>query len=211
MIEKLWRITGEDTLGMVVVGDPEAPQHDIIPVTPVMNTQLDQVVIQYILEPLRLTILDQLDKKIEKSNPEDFYEIYLTIFILLCSIERNAFAQTAFAKRYRYGRRYSNPDLLERYFHAARILLSRFHYVCQGPAALQSDWTDPAVASFAKLDTQQLEFMNETKALIAGQDTSLGNLRETRDYERPLYWCHQLFFANWHHGGPINVTNENTP
>jgi hypothetical protein len=44
-VEKMWRITSEDTLGMAVVSDPEALQFDVIPVTPIMNTQPDQVVI----------------------------------------------------------------------------------------------------------------------------------------------------------------------
>ena len=210
MVEKLWRITGEDTLGTQAVSDSEAPQAGIIPVTPIMNTQLDQVVIQRILEPLRLSMLDELNEKVEQHKPQDFYEIYLTIFVLLCSIERNAFAQTAFAKRYRLGRKFSNPRLLESYFHAARILLSRFHFVCQGSAAMQSDWKSSDVASFANLDEQQLKFMEETKILIAEHCTALGGLRGQQAYERPMYWCHQLFFPDWHHGGPIHISDEIT-
>lgn len=210
MVEKMWRITGEDTLGMNVVSDPEAPHFDIIPVTPIMDTQLDQIVIQYILEPLRQSILDELDTKVRQHKPKDFFETYLTFFILLCSIERNTIAQMAFAKRYRVGRKFSNPRLLESYFHAARILLSRFHFVCQGPAAIESDWTRPEVASFANLDKQQVKFMEETKALIAKQGNTLSLLQEKKEYERPLYWCHQLFFPNWYHGGPIHIPDEIT-
>ncbi|KAL6713797.1 hypothetical protein ACLMJK_008289 [Lecanora helva] len=208
MVEKSWQIVGEDTLGMKTVVDTESPLYNMIPVTPIMNTQLDQIVIQHILEPLRQSILEELNLKVEKGDPRDFYEIYLTIFILLCSIERNAFAQIAFAKRYRFGRKFSNPRLLESYCHAAKILLSRFHFVCQGSAAMQSNWTDEKVKKFAALDKEESMFMESTRSLITEHSTQVKSLQYAKDYDRPLYWCHQLYFPNWHHGGPTHVSDD---
>jgi hypothetical protein len=41
MIEVSWTILGEETLGCSVVSDESNPWNRIVPITPIMNTQLD--------------------------------------------------------------------------------------------------------------------------------------------------------------------------
>jgi hypothetical protein len=98
MIEGPWCISGEETLGIPFMKDPECPRFNMIPITPIMDTQLDQITIQCILEPLRLSLLRELEEKVKLQKPELFFEIFLTVFVLLCSIERNAVAQATFAR-----------------------------------------------------------------------------------------------------------------
>ena len=81
LIEKPWRICGDEKLGMKVTEDPESKWCGRIPVSPVMDTQLDRVVIQNILQPLRQEVLKMLQEKI--SMVRDF----ATIFIMLNSVE----------------------------------------------------------------------------------------------------------------------------
>ena len=61
---------------------------------------------------------------------------------------------------------YSNTQFLEKAFHAAKVILSRFHWVCKGSVPLLLDWDSPATKSMAKLDAAQVEFMKDTQALI---------------------------------------------
>jgi hypothetical protein len=39
-------------------------------------------------------------------------------------------------------------------------------------------------------------------------EASLRDLRERNQYEKPLYWCHQLFFPEWDAGGPLQILDE---
>ncbi|KAH8892135.1 hypothetical protein GQ53DRAFT_863880, partial [Thozetella sp. PMI_491] len=205
LIESQRSICGPDTLGISAVSDPESPRFGVTPIIPIMDTQLDQIIIQEILEPLRSDILSALDKLVEQHRPETFFESYLTVFILLCSIERNTIAQERFARRHRVGRRFSNPPLLETYFHAARIFIAHFHFVCHGSEAIQSDWTSRDIANMANLSPDQLQFMEDTRKLVNEIGSNLTELREKNHYEAPLYWCHQLFFPNWTPGGPLHI------
>lgn len=100
LIEGQRSICGADTLGLEAVSDPESPFFGFIPIVPIMDTQLDQLIIQDTLEPLRLEILQGLERSLLEGNPESFLETYLATFILLSSIEMDATAQIAFAKRH---------------------------------------------------------------------------------------------------------------
>jgi hypothetical protein len=100
MIEKSWKISGEDTLGVPKSEDPQSPYFGLVPTTPMMNAQLDQIFTQCVLRPLKTKLLSDLDLKIRTGNPQDFFEIYLTIFILLCNCESIATAQISFARKF---------------------------------------------------------------------------------------------------------------
>jgi hypothetical protein len=52
-----------------------------------MDTQLDHLVIRTQLIPLSEKCLGGLKKKIENRRRENWLEIYLTMFILLCNVE----------------------------------------------------------------------------------------------------------------------------
>lgn len=74
---------------MQAVCDRNNPWNGIIPVTPIMDQQLDQIIIREILIPWRDSLLRELDRKIydHKKAKENWFEVYLTIFILLNSTE----------------------------------------------------------------------------------------------------------------------------
>ena len=83
VIEIAWEFSGKDTLGTERVIDPANPWFGKLRLPPMMDTQLDQIVIKTILGPLKQRILKLLQKQIEDQKPEKWYETYLTIFILL--------------------------------------------------------------------------------------------------------------------------------
>src|ERR1700742_4988794 len=57
MIELDWRISGLETLGHAPNLDPNCPWFGKVPVTPMMDTHLDQIIIQDFLNPLRRQVL----------------------------------------------------------------------------------------------------------------------------------------------------------
>lgn len=87
LIETPWNICGEETLGIPRVTEADSPWYGTIPVTPIMDTQLDQIVIQSILSPLRKEVLQMLQAKFDKFQPKDWFELFATVFILLNTIE----------------------------------------------------------------------------------------------------------------------------
>lgn len=100
LIEKPWCICGLETLGMLPGSDKESPWYQKIPITPMMDTQLDQIVIKHILQPLRKEVLQMLQTKIERFHNRDWFEIFAVIFILLNTIEKAVAHDHEFATMY---------------------------------------------------------------------------------------------------------------
>ena len=102
MIERTWRISGAETLGLEPVCGTSNPWNGIISVTPIVDQQLDQIVIREILAPCRGQLLRQLNEKIYNYTKaqENWFEVYLTIFILLNNTEVQLAHYLQFARRY---------------------------------------------------------------------------------------------------------------
>lgn len=62
------------------------PYDGFIPVTPIMDTQLDDLVIRDLLVPLTNQFLKRLKAKIDERKPEDWLEIHLAMFVMMSNI-----------------------------------------------------------------------------------------------------------------------------
>jgi hypothetical protein len=80
--------------------DPGSPYHNKVPVTPVMDFQIDSITIHKILLPLRKQVLQELQKKVLENRSKDFMEIFLTMYILLHNIELTIAHDRCFAQRW---------------------------------------------------------------------------------------------------------------
>ena len=116
LIEPPWAISGEDTLGMIKSTDPKSPWYGFIPITPMMDVQLDQIVIQEVLNPLRLKLLTRLDQTIRNHPPEAWFDCYLSIYMLLNHVERAAAHGNYFAKLHGLRVCFGHPDSTPRPF-----------------------------------------------------------------------------------------------
>lgn len=85
---------------MVPNEEKGSPYYGKIPVTPIMDFQIDNITIHQLLIPLRKKLLQELQRKVLNNKPEDFLEIYLTIFILLHNMELTIKHDRWFATRY---------------------------------------------------------------------------------------------------------------
>lgn len=85
---------------MDVCVDMGSPYYGRIPVTPIMDFQLDNITIHYLLVPWKSRILKELQKKILGNRKEDWLEVHLTMFILLNNVERQVKHDNWFARRY---------------------------------------------------------------------------------------------------------------
>ncbi len=71
---------------MIPVDNPNNIFFRKVPVTPIMDTQLDRVVIQTILVPLKHKVLKLLQKTLARGHTS-WFDIFAAVFILLNSIE----------------------------------------------------------------------------------------------------------------------------
>ncbi|KXX78005.1 hypothetical protein MMYC01_201721 [Madurella mycetomatis] len=206
MIEVPWEICGTDTLGIPPIRHFNNPRRERIPIPPIMDTQLDQIVIKRILNPLRAKVVRKFELLITPAKPETWFEVYLSAFLLLNHIEQLARHSTSHAQMHALPSKYSNLDFLRAAFHTAKSILARFHFMCNGSAPFRLDWKSPKTAAMAKLEPSQVEFMELTQSMIKTRETEVLNLRETHQYEKSLYWCGQLFFENWD-ASPVHVVD----
>jgi hypothetical protein len=77
------------------------PYHDRIPVPPIVDLQIDLIIINEILQPERKKLLRMLNSILELNDPwTNWFEIYLAYFILLHNVEMTMAHDTWFVKRY---------------------------------------------------------------------------------------------------------------
>ena len=76
------------------------PFLEAVPVTPIMDTQLDELAIKEVLLPLKARLLRLLDEKVLAKKKECWYEIYLASFVILHNAEQVLDQVADFARRY---------------------------------------------------------------------------------------------------------------
>jgi len=195
MIEYDWRISGSETLGHTPNFEPGCPWFGKVPVTPMMDTQLDQIIINDFLNPLRKRVLDELQHKMCSAAKEHFYEIFLSVFILATNTQLLLRHSRNNAARYRAKSRYNSLSLAEEYVHGHNILLAHFHYFCFGSPLTPNSTSSKSNVS-KPLSADQLNFIQHVKSFM-NSDVDVRRLRDSKYYESELYWSHQLFVNDW--------------
>lgn len=99
-IETWWHLTGTETLGMAPDPNPASPYHDHPPDTPIMDFQIDNVVINSQLKPLWVDIRRLLLPKMLSKDRKDWFEVQLAQFILLNHVDWTMSHDIDFARRY---------------------------------------------------------------------------------------------------------------
>jgi len=171
MIELDWVICGTETLGQLPVSDPESPWYGKVPITPVMDTQLDQIVIQEFLNPLRADLLRDLQNKMYAKQKGNWFEIFLVTFILCLNTEWLLRHSRMNAKRYGARQRYNSMKLANEYFHSTRILLAHFHHLCGTTPLLLSSQAN-SMDQIGPLQSHQVKFLRRIQELISNRGTS---------------------------------------
>jgi hypothetical protein len=197
---------------VVPPSNPENPWRGVIPINPIMDTQLDDIIIRDSLIPLRTALLKGLKRRIEEKKREHWFEIYLTIFIIMCNFEwiwTDAMDYTT-----RYGLKPTitgEPSLTRIYIHACKTLLSYFHFAYNGTAPLRIDWRQPQNATDI-LSLEQLIYVQGIQDELSRQEPKLDGLKDLSMYRTEMYWCFQVLSKDWRsdlaHIGEIDEFTE---
>jgi hypothetical protein len=100
MIEFDWRIVHPDAIGIEIVNDPASPWYGTAPVTPIMDTILDQIIIREYLEPRGKILLSELKNQFYQKTPHSISEIIYTGFVLSTNLQLLLKNSRANAERY---------------------------------------------------------------------------------------------------------------
>ncbi|KAK0732259.1 hypothetical protein B0H67DRAFT_478582 [Lasiosphaeris hirsuta] len=199
LIEKPWRVQCGQLLGHILEDnhpffDSESPYFGRIPVTPMMDQQLDQVVIKTALLPLKRSVQRSLRSLIEANKPDHWFTIYLCIFVLLSNYEIATQHDRGYAIRYSLQERFANYPLLQGFHTGAKTMLAHFHYCNKGGTPFQLDWSNtPAVVEWANLGSDQIAYMKDLVDTLKQECQDYKQLKRSRAYEVDGYLLSQLF------------------
>ncbi len=187
-IEDPWSIKGEETLGMTFDTRPTSPCYQRIPVTPIMDFQIDNIVIYDHLKTILGGIRTEIRKRIMPIEKEDWFDIHLATFILLHHVDLTMKHDIDFAIQHNLSKRFSNKALIEMISVGANTLLE-YHQHEQGHLPLSApNWHE--IETNNVFDENQRKYLVEARALIQQINTP----RKPGD---ALFWTSQMHDSKW--------------
>ncbi|RYP44897.1 hypothetical protein DL768_008692 [Monosporascus sp. mg162] len=176
MIERFWLITGDDMLGLPPMKQSIGPCRlnpyiGAVPVTPIMDTQLDEIAIKHVLIPLKSKLLRLLKEKVLEKKKENWYEIFIASFIILHNSEVILGHVMDYSRRFGISfapRSNDETSLSHAYYHACKTVLAYFHFASGGAAPLLLDWHNPDLDT-SVMSQKQIDFLLDLKGEVLSQ------------------------------------------
>ncbi|KAF7504689.1 hypothetical protein GJ744_001970 [Endocarpon pusillum] len=188
LIEDPWSIQGQESLGMKLDSCPASPFSHRIPVPPIMDFQIDNIVIFDYLMNMLDCIRKAMKQRIMPIKKEDWFDIHLATFVLLQHVDLTMKHDVDFALSHNLHKRFSNRPLIEMVTFGANALLS-FHQHEKGHFPLSAPkWAD--VESSYTFDETQKNYLLEARRLI--QQIQLPQIPGN-----DLFWTSQVYDRNW--------------
>ncbi|PVH98876.1 hypothetical protein DM02DRAFT_656926 [Periconia macrospinosa] len=191
-------LLSEESLGMSVINVEDAPDFGHIPIPPMLDYQLDTIMIQWMESGMK-QMLKQLWSILLKRHKKDWFEVYLSIFILIHNLEVVFECQKVYIQLHQdapYGRKiaaFSEP-MLEQWQWTAKHLLFVYHYHMRRAAfgdapMFQESFLDDAIA-FADLDDEDQDYLRIANHWITEQVPECG-MSAYADVHQ-MTWCRNL-------------------
>ncbi|KAI4599144.1 hypothetical protein KJ359_002102 [Pestalotiopsis sp. 9143b] len=194
--ELTWTICGDDKLDIIPPTEDENPWKDTVPVTPIMDTQLDDIAIKAFLQPHADRFLKQLERKMKEQDAADWYEVLLALIIILHNFERIFADVDHYTNRHGIKKLKSRngASLSEQNDLACRSLISFFHYAYPGSMKFRSAMANNEDDHLLP-ETQQ-KFMQLLRRSF--NETDKKDWRRRNVYQNPMFWVTQIMVSDWH-------------
>lgn len=204
-IETPWHILGQETLGMLPDTRYGSPYHGRVPVTPMMDTQIDNIVVYHLLEPQWKKLRKIVRTKLLEHKKQDWFELQLTLFILLNHVELTTAHDMDFSSRHSLSTTFSNAHLIENVTHAATTLLQYFH----NPGInmyypFHAQWrkveADYGWADEQHADSHEAQKIRIQRQYVLAIRNMLAEQRKQPTVSAPgkeLFWTAQLYRNDW--------------
>ncbi|KAK3331053.1 hypothetical protein B0H66DRAFT_613055 [Apodospora peruviana] len=156
--------------------------------------QFDNVNILEILTPLRVDVLHQLEDMLGRNNIQDWFTVYVAVFILLheVSVSSKDRAEDAIANSAES--RYSLPHFVEELQMGANIILVHWHYYRRQANPLTI--TDQLDSPLSELTPEEFDFVVKSYKFMEKRWTEMKILLEQKNWEHEYYWVSQMFDTN---------------
>jgi hypothetical protein len=101
------QVSGDNALGLSYFNNSRVRENEMVPIPAVLDVQVDYMAIKYMLGQM-LLVSKRLGQLIFPSNRANWYEVYLTVFVLLHSLETVHARQAEIIKRFEVRDAYRN-------------------------------------------------------------------------------------------------------
>ncbi|KAF5615121.1 uncharacterized protein FTJAE_13444 [Fusarium tjaetaba] len=173
MAQEFFCIVENNDFNIDVVDDANSIHHGQCPIPPVLDHQLDVLMIQEMIR-----IKDQIMSEIERilkgrHSRSKWFEVYLTIFVLL-----------------------TNLQFMQRYVFSAQNLVSHFRYGLKGPVPFTLDWDKENVKKLGELDKDGVKYVKYVSAIVQRRmDEFRENAERVKrnEFKGDMFWLSQLF------------------
>ncbi|KAL4795137.1 hypothetical protein BDV19DRAFT_177499 [Aspergillus venezuelensis] len=198
-------IVGDETLDIPPVDDKSFKQHNqrLIPIA--MDYQIDYLYIEYMHQHLK-PILSRLGRLVSKGTAaelkESWFEIFLTSFVLLASLEMVFDKQMSFVKKYQDVNEnifatasHVKALMIEEWQQSAKNLIYVFRCLARGMVPFGLQWSQE-MQKQANLDDEGLAFVRQVSQIVDQRRqelTALSKMSLNNNQVTPLLWIACLF------------------
>ncbi|OAP64476.1 hypothetical protein AYL99_00448 [Fonsecaea erecta] len=196
LLSKSFNLHGKESLGIATVDDPMSPYFGRKPIPPFLDAQIDQMWMQ-LLSKVKKRLLSELKRKIMGRKKEDWYQIFLSLIILIANLEFVYSVQNDQLRRYclkmpRSSFPFGSISLMEAWEHGAKNLLTHFRVIFNGTAPFTIDPEEQETWKAMKLDASALAYLQHMQGVVAKRADELSAMRK-RDPGEALVWVSGLF------------------
>ncbi|OTA98321.1 hypothetical protein M426DRAFT_326054 [Hypoxylon sp. CI-4A] len=186
-------IVGEERLGMTPIADEECPFHDMVLAPRMISAQFFSIGFEMILVQRRKQLLEELWKMMASKNPQYFFTIYLTVFMLLHEVSVNSKDRKRRAIQNKMSKQYDQEETAEKIQEGANIVLIHWHYYKRdfNTPMTNSESEDKKKAVWGELDDDQTQLLAETRQAYKDR------VEDDMTWEHDLYFVSQMFEDNW--------------
>lgn len=193
-------LTGLELLGMTSIDDPESHLFGHVPIPPVLDHQCDSMAIEYMKE-LTASLLSAISRKIQAGRRcrKDWFEVFLTTFILLNNLEYVYGIQKTFQKYLgstdEFGShvKKTSEKYIDKWIWSAENILFMYNAFFKNTGAPFSlDTVDSAIAE-GNLDKSGQDYVAEVMRVLPNIKASARKVSDVTDCNYEMVWCQELF------------------
>ncbi|KAG5749091.1 hypothetical protein H9Q70_008251 [Fusarium xylarioides] len=191
MAQEFFCVVENNDFNIDVVDDANSIHHGQCPVPPVLDHQLDVLMIQEMVR-----IKDQIMSEIERIlkgrySRSKWFEVYLTIFVLLANLHYQG-KQNILGEAYKS----ISYKFMQRYVFSAQSLVSHFRYGLKGPVPFTLDWDKENVKKLGELDKDGVKYVKYVSVIVQRRmDEFRENAERVKrnEFKGDMFWLSQLF------------------
>ena len=195
-------ISGPDKLDMVPETRPDYPLGDRISLPRMITAQFDSILTTKFLKPGTTHVTRFLEKSLKQNNPENFFVLYLSIFIILHEISVATKDRGRYARDNQLAVRFSIPQMVSKQHFGAVNLLAHWQYYKTEKDPLSTEPWKMHKSKMACLTEEQKDFVfrwwhwmrqpGMIERLCPDEERE-----QMAQWEEPLYFVCQMYMPSW--------------